>query len=396
LHRVQLGFLAVLMALASAPSALAQSPPQSGGVSAASVSPSVVTLSQGGISISTNGITVDVTPQQGATVDVDAGDAGSVSVGAGPQGVTLDLSDSPVQLPTTESGSGTQSPQRSGGASGSQPSSGGGRAPRLQTGPAEDDGSAGTQDTAGSRSTPASTGAAAPSARRGPERSAADRRVDPKPTAAREESRGVAPFLDFIEEIPRAVWAGLIALALIALAMWLMWVRGRRRLEKNAYVDADSGITNAAAFETLLAGEWTRAVRYQRPLGLLLLELADVSRADGLLGGRRLQAARDAIQDSVREADTVAQLSGSRFAVITPEAAHGSVQTLARAVEHSLELAGTRVSVGIGDRRETDRGPADLVARAAASLGNVPQPGAGEDVEPPTEDVRRPSLHVAA
>jgi diguanylate cyclase (GGDEF)-like protein len=386
LHRVQLGFLAVLMALASAPSAHAQTAPSSGGVSAASVS-------QDGLSLGASGVSVGVDPQQGATVGVDAGEAGAVGVGAGPQGVTVDLPDAPVQLPTTESAG--QTPQRSGGA-GSQPSSGGGRAPRLETGPAGTDGSAGAPaatDTGTPRSTRerTSTAADATDATATP-----DRRVSAEPTASREESRGVAPFLDFIEQIPRAVWAGLIALALIALALWLMWVRGRRRLENNAYVDADSGVTNVAAFETLLAGEWTRAVRYKRPLGLLLLELEDLNPADGLLGGRRLRVARDAIQETVREADTVAQLSGSRFAVITPEAAHGSVQTLARAIERSLEVVGMRASVGIGDRLETDRGPADLVSRAAASLGSVPQPGAEEDVEPPTEDVRRPALHVAA
>ena len=53
---------------------------------------------------------------------------------------------------------------------------------------------------------------------------------------------------------------------------------------------------NLVAFETFLAQEWARSVRYQRPLGLLLLELEE-STSDGgrrPLTGKRLSDARAA------------------------------------------------------------------------------------------------------
>jgi two-component system cell cycle response regulator len=166
------------------------------------------------------------------------------------------------------------------------------------------------------------------------------------------------------------VWAGLVALALIATAMWMLWIRGRRRLERNAWVDTETGAMNVVAFETLLAQEWTRSVRYQRPLGLLLLEL-DEAAPDGVrrpLSGRRATEAREAISERAREADIVAQVSSTRVAVICPESSHGSVETLAHALERSLEMQQVHARVGMGERLETDRGPADLVARAATGL----------------------------
>ncbi len=351
---VRLIFFAALLTLASPLSASAQTVPPSGGVTS--------------LEISQSGVTLDVDPQKGVSVGGDAGPAGGLDAGVGPQGVNLNLRGTTVDVPTPSS----QSPQSQ---AATPPPSGGTHAPATTPG---------KQDRA--VSTPRSTSASAPkgsqpasetnSAADGPSTKPASRkdRVNADRAAERTRSLGVPPFLDFVERIPRAVWAALGALGLIALALWLMWVRGRRRLERNAYVDGETGLTNVVAFDTLLEQEWTRAVRYQRPLGLLLLDL------DGA-DARGLRAAREAISERVREADTVAELSSSRFAVIAPEAAHGSIETMAHALEQSLEMVGVHARVGIGDRLESDRGPTDLVSRAAASLGE-PLTADEEAVEP--------------
>jgi GGDEF domain-containing protein len=200
-----------------------------------------------------------------------------------------------------------------------------------------------------------------------------DRRVDTRPAAER-EPRGVAPVIDLIEKVPPAVWAALIALGLIALALWLMWVRGRRRLERNAWVDTESPEMNVVAFETLLAQEWARSDRYRRPLGLLLLELEEPTSDGGRrsLTGKFRGDAQDAITAQARPSDIVAQLSPSRFAVICPESSLGSVETLARALEHSLEAARLHARVGTAGKAGSDRGPADLVSRAAVGIDEQP------------------------
>ena len=142
------------------------------------------------------------------------------------------------------------------------------------------------------------SGSAAPRAGAASDRSGGTPRLDDLRPAARAERDGrgaVAPVFDLVERIPAAVRAGLVALALIALAMWALWVRGRRRLEHNAYMDPDTDVANMAAFEQLLEREWQRATRYRRPLGLLLLELEQGGPGGiGLLGERD---AREAVDD---------------------------------------------------------------------------------------------------
>jgi GGDEF domain-containing protein len=342
---VRLIFFAALLALASPLSASAQTVPPSGGVTS--------------LEISQSGVTLDVDPQKGVSVGGDAGPAGSLDAGVGPQGVNLNLRGNTLDVPVT-----TPAPQsQATGASPTPPPSGGTHAPATTPGKKNRAVSTPPAASASERkglqpareTTAAADGpSAAPTSRKD--------RVNADRTAERTRSLGVPPFLDFVERVPRAVWAALGALGLIALVMWLMWVRGRRRLERNAYVDGETGLTNVVAFDTLLEQEWTRAVRYQRPLGLLLLDLEGAD-------ARGLRGAREAISERVREADTVAELSSSRFAVIAPEAAHGSIETMAHALEQSLEMVGVHARVGIGSRMESDRGPTDLVSRAAASLG---------------------------
>jgi GGDEF domain-containing protein len=361
---------AALIALAIGPAAHAQTISPSGGVSA--------------VDIGQSGVSLEVNPQQGVKVGVDAGETGGITVGAGTQGAQANLKQGAVSVPgatrTTpqkaEAPSGVNTPVRS-------PSRPGG-----ETGPAGP--TAGVFSVAGADEAPSGNPAKAGDS----SRSTVDRRVDPKP-AAEQRTPGVAPVIDLIEKIPAAVWAALASLGLIALALWLMWVRGRRRLERNAWVDTDSPEMNVVAFETLLAQEWARSDRDRRPLGLLLLELEEPTSEGGRrpLTGRYRSDAQDAITTHAREADTVAQLSPSRFAVICPESSQGSIETLARRLEHSLEAARVHARVGTAGRLESDRGPADLVSRAAVGIDEQPT-WATPVITPPA--AKRESEPVAA
>ena len=349
-----------LLALAIAPSANAQSAAPSGGVSA--------------YDIGQSGVSVEANPQQGASLGVDAGENGSLTVGAGPGGVRAEVDPGSATLPSTGTGSQTQpAPQGSAGnGNASQPSTPAADTPAAS--PAGPGGAAGTSpDGIAASGAGTSEAPAAGSGRDGERGGAADRRAD-RESAAERGPRGVAPVLDLIEKIPSAVWAALLSLGLIALTMWMMWVRGRRRLERNAWVDTESPEMNVVAFETLLAQEWARSDRYRRPLGLLLLELEEPTSDGGRrpLTGKYRTDAQDAITAQSRGADTVAQLSPSRFAVICPESSTGSVETLARALEGSLEAVRVHARAGTAGRLESDRGPADLVSRAAVAIDEQP------------------------
>ena len=148
-------------------------------------------------------------------------------------------------------------------------------------------------------------------------------------------------------------------------------MRGRRRLDQNAYVDPDTGVANMEAFEQMLAREWQRATRYRRPLGLLLLDVEQSGAGGLLLGERDARAAVDDISKEVRGSDTVARLAQSRFAVICPEAPQGSVETLAHALELRLEERRLRCWAGFAERADGNGRPADLVTRAATALADA-------------------------
>jgi GGDEF domain-containing protein len=323
------------------------------------------------VQIGESGATLEVDPQKGVNLGVDAGDTGGVTLGAGPQGVQLDVdrgggASTPSPSPSPSSSQQSPSAQTPSSPTGSSPANDAPAGPEGQTGPVSgitEPGSGGGSSQSGSGDASGSDAGAG----------SRDRRVDTRPAAER-EPRGVAPVIDLIEKVPPAVWAALAALGLIALALWLMWVRGRRRLERNAWVDTESPEMNVVAFETLLAQEWARSDRYRRPLGLLLLELEEPTSDGGRrsLTGKFRGDAQDAITAQARPSDIVAQLSPSRFAVICPESSLGSVETLARALEHSLEAARLHARVGTAGKLESDRGPADLVSRAAVGIDEQP------------------------
>jgi diguanylate cyclase (GGDEF)-like protein len=175
---------------------------------------------------------------------------------------------------------------------------------------------------------------------------------------------------------------------MLALAVWGAWVRGRRRLERNAFVDPVTGVANAPAFEGLLARELERAKRYKRPLALLLLEVSDGRHSVLPPLDQTLRDVTKAIQERLREGDVIVRLGSSRFAVICPEATAASGETLARALEARLEEMRVHVAVGTAERQPTDLGPRHLLARAEAGL-------AKPDPDPAVGTGRRAILKVA-
>jgi diguanylate cyclase (GGDEF)-like protein len=189
----------------------------------------------------------------------------------------------------------------------------------------------------------------------------------PKPASKRTGRRSLPPFIEFIDRIPTAVKVGLFALALMALAVWAAWVRERRRLERNAFVDPVTGIANEPAFDGLLERELERAKRYKRPLALLVLDVSEAVHGR-LLQDQRLRAVTAAIRERAREGDIFARTGPSQFAVISPEATAASADTLARALELRLEEMRLHVIVAAVERQPTDLSAKQMRARAEATI----------------------------
>jgi diguanylate cyclase (GGDEF)-like protein len=178
-----------------------------------------------------------------------------------------------------------------------------------------------------------------------------------------------------IREIPTEYRVALIGLVFIALLLLVIAIRAWRRslrVEREALVDVLTGVANRQAFQRRLAAEWTRAERYGRALGLLLLDidgLKQVNDREGHAAGDAvLRRAAHSIARRTRESDTVARIGGDEFVVICPETAVAGLEPLADALVRDFDKLPVGVSVGCAEREPTDRRAEDLLSRADAAM----------------------------
>ena len=129
---------------------------------------------------------------------------------------------------------------------------------------------------------------------------------------------------------------------------------------------------NRAGFEQRLSREWQRAKRYERGLGLLLIDLDDFKHVNDtkghMAGDRVLRQAAAAICGRIRETDVAARLGGDEFVVLCPETTNAGLETLAIGLEKTLAEHGIEASAGHAQREPVDAQPGELIARADQSM----------------------------
>ncbi len=112
--------------------------------------------------------------------------------------------------------------------------------------------------------------------------------------------------------------------------------RQREDLMKRATTDPLTGIGNRAAFDDRLAAELERAVRHQRPITLLMIDLDHFKKLNDthghLAGDRVLQAVANVLDDNIRKIDFASRYGGEEFTVIAPETAEEGATYLAQRI----------------------------------------------------------------
>jgi diguanylate cyclase (GGDEF)-like protein len=178
-----------------------------------------------------------------------------------------------------------------------------------------------------------------------------------------------------VQDIPpvyRALLLGVGAIAVMFGLLSLYQGRRSRRAQEDALSDPLTGLANRQAFEQELDREWKRATRYEHDLGLLLIDLdgfKEINDTHGHIAGDRvLREAAAAIAGRVRETDFPARLGGDEFVVICPETGEGGMRTVADGLERTLREDQIAASVGFADRKLSDEGPSDLIARADSEM----------------------------
>jgi diguanylate cyclase (GGDEF)-like protein len=160
-----------------------------------------------------------------------------------------------------------------------------------------------------------------------------------------------------------------------------------RELESQAHTDPLTGLGNLRALQRELTNLLDVQKRYQRPFGLLLMDIDGLKRINDShghqAGDRVLMQVGMSLRRSVRSVDTAARIGGDEFCVLLPEqdlkTAAKLAARLANAIEEEVaspgELASLSVSIGVaaspehGDEAESLIDTADRAMYRAKAAG---------------------------
>ncbi len=158
------------------------------------------------------------------------------------------------------------------------------------------------------------------------------------------------------------------------------FLRGRA-LERLATTDTLTGLLNRAAFLEAVDRELDRAIRYARPLALLVLDIDRFKAINDThghaVGDRALAHLGQVLRAVLRRSDVAGRLGGDEFAVLLPESDVGGARHFGERIRNAVAASQAReqdraasytISIGATARGATDRETATLVAHADKAL----------------------------
>lgn len=138
-----------------------------------------------------------------------------------------------------------------------------------------------------------------------------------------------------------------LALSLAALAIVLvaaLWRRSRRyaaQMRELATIDPLTKLLNRRAVYDKGATEWRRAVRYERPLTVLLFDIDHFkSINDGFghaVGDDVLKVVADVSRAAIRKTDVLGRIGGEEFLVVCPESTAEQAAVVAERIRIAIE-----------------------------------------------------------
>ncbi len=130
------------------------------------------------------------------------------------------------------------------------------------------------------------------------------------------------------------------------------------KVETLAIMDPLTNLFNRRRFETILAGEFKRAGRYQSPLTLIMLDIDHFKSVNDTFGHQVgdivLKEAAQVIQASVREVDVAARWGGEEFVVLSPNTTQENARRVAERIRTAFEthsfsgIEGQKLTISIG------------------------------------------------
>jgi diguanylate cyclase (GGDEF)-like protein/PAS domain S-box-containing protein len=157
-----------------------------------------------------------------------------------------------------------------------------------------------------------------------------------------------------------------------------------RQLELLAMTDALTGLANRRAFESRAAIEYSVALRKQRPLSILTMDIDNFKLRNDTYGhaagDEALKVLGAVLKSCVRSGDVAARLGGEEFAFLLPETGEEGAMGLAARIQSLLHQAAhgpieLTVSVGVSTTDPTTRNWQRLLARADDAMYEAKRAG---------------------
>jgi diguanylate cyclase (GGDEF)-like protein len=159
-----------------------------------------------------------------------------------------------------------------------------------------------------------------------------------------------------------------------------------QQVEQLAYIDGLTGVFNRRLFERRIAEEIERAVRYDNPLSVIMVDIDHFKRVNDefghLLGDEVLRSVSHLFGQALRKPDTCCRYGGEEFAIILPETSGAKAMKVAeklRRLVADYEFPGIptpiTISAGVADFPRCGKTRDDLVRAADDSLYFAKQSG---------------------
>jgi diguanylate cyclase (GGDEF)-like protein len=169
-------------------------------------------------------------------------------------------------------------------------------------------------------------------------------------------------------------------------------------LHRRAEIDELTGCVNQRVFHELLGDEVARAIRYKRPLSMIICDV-DLFKTFNdtyghLAGDSALAAVGASLRSVARSSDVAARVGGDEFAVLMPETTAAQATELAQRITEDLAALRQTVSlsIGVAELDPAEPSPARLFRDADAALYEAKETGRHTVVQrAPRPRVRAPS-----
>jgi diguanylate cyclase (GGDEF)-like protein/PAS domain S-box-containing protein len=193
----------------------------------------------------------------------------------------------------------------------------------------------------------------------------------------------VSPFQDGNGEVTGVIgnWIDITDRKEVELALQA----ANEKLERLATLDGLTQVPNRRCFDEYLQQEWSRMVREQQPLSLVLFDVDFFKPYNDFFGHQQGDEALIAIAQAAsravkRSADLIARYGGEEFAIVLPNTRRTGAEIVAKAVQQEVSVLQIEhpksrvsdyltVSMGIASVVPTqEQSPEELVAAADAAL----------------------------